>query len=484
MNKKIIVGGKPESLSPNQVYVKQGETLSEIALRVTGSAKNWKQIAEANNLTDANKIKPGQVITIPESIWNPVVANVEGKEYRWRDPEYRKIYPKLVSKTSDNELATTLPGVTVDKSNLDLGQVVNRGTTKFGEGLAHTFFNGLDMPRRLIAAATNDDYSLMDAVNIVGKQKYKSVTGDKFAAENPWTAAGIDILAGLILPNAMSIGRSITRNAGNLARTSSAVAGASDDFARISQLPPKQLQQATAATRQSTRSTIARNPNQQYETLVIHPTNTGTQATKTVSNTPINTTVGARVDVNRGINTSGGFKSSRTNVGRGNTTSAYTSGSPNIGGAHYPIPVFPTIYPKFVPSFGIPNYYTPPQLPPQPQRARIETVNPGQITLDEIIRQSGAKPGDIIQLPNGEQIKYIPGNTTAQRVFNISDSKTYDAADVPENQYYIPGRTQRTWTKSNQSANTYIPAVPLNEERQRGVYYPTILQQKPKYKPL
>ena len=47
--------------------VVSGDSLSKIALREYGDAKQWKRIFEANKdiLTDPNKIKPGQKLKIP-----------------------------------------------------------------------------------------------------------------------------------------------------------------------------------------------------------------------------------------------------------------------------------------------------------------------------------------------------------------------------------------------------------------------------------
>ena len=47
--------------------VVSGDSLSKIALREYGDAKQWNRIFEANKdiLTDPNKIKPGQKLKIP-----------------------------------------------------------------------------------------------------------------------------------------------------------------------------------------------------------------------------------------------------------------------------------------------------------------------------------------------------------------------------------------------------------------------------------
>lgn len=53
--------------APKTYTVKPGDTLSKIAKEFLGSANDYMKIFEANKdqLTDPNKIKPGQVLRIP-----------------------------------------------------------------------------------------------------------------------------------------------------------------------------------------------------------------------------------------------------------------------------------------------------------------------------------------------------------------------------------------------------------------------------------
>jgi nucleoid-associated protein YgaU len=54
--------------APSQTYtVVAGDTLSHIAKRMYGKASRWPQIFEANRdqLDDPDRIRPGQVLTIP-----------------------------------------------------------------------------------------------------------------------------------------------------------------------------------------------------------------------------------------------------------------------------------------------------------------------------------------------------------------------------------------------------------------------------------
>ena len=60
-----------------EYIVKAGDTLSKIAERLLGSPGRWRLLAEANALTDPNKIQVGQKLTIPslEPAQAPVVLN-------------------------------------------------------------------------------------------------------------------------------------------------------------------------------------------------------------------------------------------------------------------------------------------------------------------------------------------------------------------------------------------------------------------------
>jgi nucleoid-associated protein YgaU len=57
----------PASGGGRSYTVKAGDSLSKIALALTGDLNNWKAIYEANKDTikDPNVVRPGQVIRIP-----------------------------------------------------------------------------------------------------------------------------------------------------------------------------------------------------------------------------------------------------------------------------------------------------------------------------------------------------------------------------------------------------------------------------------
>ena len=66
----IQVTGGPEPAAATKTYtVKSGDTLSKIAKEHYGDANAYMKIFNANNdqLTDPDKIKPGQVLKIPNA---------------------------------------------------------------------------------------------------------------------------------------------------------------------------------------------------------------------------------------------------------------------------------------------------------------------------------------------------------------------------------------------------------------------------------
>jgi len=486
MAKKIIIDGKAAPIQNNQVYIKSGDNLSALSQKLTGSANNWKKIAEANNISDPNKIKPGQTITIPENLYNPMVS-LNGKEYRWRDPEYRKAYEATNPETPKDRLSAYRQSQT--QQGVEAVRTGMSGTSTIPSAVSYgvnTALNVLDIPRRSIAAAVHDDYSMKDVFTVAGKQPYKSVTTDEFSSKHPWLAAGADIGVGALAWNLPSITKSIISTGTNVARSEAAIANALDDVAKHTTRTPegaKAAQSAAKASRQQADKVISKNPGK-YERVVLYPESSGgAQATKSASNTRITDRVGARVDPNRGKGMSGP-KSSRTTVGSGNQQAAYTPGSPHVGGFHYPIPVAPIAKPTFVPIPGIPGLPSTPPVVVAPQRERIESVIPQTKTLDEIIRGSRAQEGDTLEFPSGEQIVYIKGNSPVQRTFETATTNVYDAAGVPQEQYIIPGRTEVQWGPASQSAGKYTPAVPKGEKREKKVYYPTLIQGKAQNKPL
>ncbi len=81
---------QPASAIAGEEYVVQkGDTLSTIAARTLGSAGQWKQIADANNLSNPNMISVGQKLNIPQdSKAEPAAKTFEEKS----NPDERSGY--------------------------------------------------------------------------------------------------------------------------------------------------------------------------------------------------------------------------------------------------------------------------------------------------------------------------------------------------------------------------------------------------------
>jgi hypothetical protein len=45
---------------------REGDTLARIARKLYGDGKRWPDIATANNLADPGRIRPGQILLIPQ----------------------------------------------------------------------------------------------------------------------------------------------------------------------------------------------------------------------------------------------------------------------------------------------------------------------------------------------------------------------------------------------------------------------------------
>jgi len=60
-----VSGQEFSALLNNKFVVIQGDTLHAIAKRTTGNANNWKEVAEANGITDPSKMEVGAILVIP-----------------------------------------------------------------------------------------------------------------------------------------------------------------------------------------------------------------------------------------------------------------------------------------------------------------------------------------------------------------------------------------------------------------------------------
>jgi len=60
-----VSGEEFTALLNNKFVVIEGDTLHAIAKRTTGNADNWKEVAEANGITDPTKMEVGAILVIP-----------------------------------------------------------------------------------------------------------------------------------------------------------------------------------------------------------------------------------------------------------------------------------------------------------------------------------------------------------------------------------------------------------------------------------
>ena len=48
--------------------VQLGDTIDQIATEEMGEPSDWRRLAEANNLDDPRRLRPGQVLLIPAEV--------------------------------------------------------------------------------------------------------------------------------------------------------------------------------------------------------------------------------------------------------------------------------------------------------------------------------------------------------------------------------------------------------------------------------
>ena len=445
---KKYVEGKAAPLKEGQVRVQSGDSLWKLAEKYTGSGLNWRQLNGGKKL-----IKPGDVIDIPKNLWNPEIM-VDGKPMRWRSEEYRKAYPNLVS--GDN--SRTLEEITVTPNNAATKKEKYETRRK---GLVHqagmdtwgTVLNAYDMPRRLAVAGIRDDYDVKDAVQFFGWQPYKSVLNEEYAREHPVIDAVANIGLGAAAAGTPSLIRNVAENA------------------------PKAVTNAMALGR----STAPR--------LTPHSADISYQAGKGAAG--VTKTSWGKQGVNRvGTGTRSGATGKPSVQSRGvNSGKVKGSQVARMPAERPPLPVQTLPYNtqwSTYPGLWLPQEK--PKAPVVPYRipSRIETQTPWQVSLDELIRENEVAEGDTLVLPSGEQIKYVLPKEKINfnpRMIDVTSTNVYDAADVPENQYEIPGRREKTFGVQNQSVNKYYPQAPKGEQRGKKTY-PYIVGGKSTYKPL
>jgi LysM repeat protein len=128
-----------------QAYtIKKGDTLGSISKKFFGTSTKWRQIAEANNISDPTKIKVGQMLEIPTTKPN----EGQGVIYRQRTRYIQSPATTQVNTAPAPELP--LPPVTQDDdaviySDAGLPQIILPGETKKRKKSDnyHVTFNGL-----------------------------------------------------------------------------------------------------------------------------------------------------------------------------------------------------------------------------------------------------------------------------------------------------------------------------------------------------
>lgn len=66
-----------EKSSTGSYIVRPGDTLSEIAFKVLGTSKRWRELAEFNNLDEPGRIYPGDEIKYPEEQEGQIFADAK-----------------------------------------------------------------------------------------------------------------------------------------------------------------------------------------------------------------------------------------------------------------------------------------------------------------------------------------------------------------------------------------------------------------------
>lgn len=452
---KKYVEGKAAPLKKNQVRVQAGDSLWKLAQKYTGNGMNWSKLNGGNKL-----IKPGDVIDVPENLWNPEIM-VDGKPMRWRSEEYRKAYPNLV----DTGGGRTLEEVTATPKNKATRQEKyekrrNELNYQTGMDMWGTVLNAADMPRRMVAATTSairgdDKMSYGDALQFFGWQPYKSVVSDEYEKAHPTASMLMDIGAGVAAVNAPGIAKNVAENAPRLATNIMRTARVS---APRLEVPVQELSyQAGKGAAGSTKTNWLK----QGANRKLAGTKSGATGKPNVAS--------------RGVG-GGSVKAGQTP--RGAVTQAEA----------LPVNLLPYEKPGFIP---YPGLWLPPAkpitpVPVQTYGQRIETETPWQVSLDQLIRENKVAPGDTLVMPNGEEIKYVlPEEKTKfnPRMIDVTSTNIYDASKVAKDQFEVPGRREKTFGVQKKSADKYYPAVPKGEKRGKKTY-PYIINGKASYKPL
>lgn len=341
----------------------------------------------------------------------------------------------------------------------------------------------MDLPRRIVAATTNDDYSYKDAIQFFGTQPYKSVVGDEYAKAHPKTAMAADIGTGLLAWNLPGITKSIAGTGMNVMRSEAALAAASDDIAKIAGSGNAGVMKAgvKAANKAS------RGANPKTNDFLSRAVSTGEgKATNMGGGNVKTSTQTGKVAKGTGTqnNASGKWMQQSRPVNSGKV-GGQRQGGGYSGTATYAIPHAPIVPWKPIPIPGLPGGIPPPVV--TERQKRIESKVPFQKTTGQLFIENNVAEGDTMVLPSGEMIKRVTGadSTWVPRIHDFMATKTYDqnSNDVTQ-QKKIPRASYNTYgVKGKNSVGSYYPGVPASEERDEE-YYPEQVTGKTTYKPI
>lgn len=341
------------------------------------------------------------------------------------------------------------------------------GYNGLGKNLLTFGLNLLDVPRRAIASGVqllsgNDDsrYAAGKVLDVMDTTP-TPITGVQFVQEHPLAAGAVDMLAPAAAFAAVNRGANLVRNAANYA-TRQPVTGAAKT---------KALQQVNSGTVPA---------GQEYEVV------------RTV--VPTKSTAGTSYYTE--YTRPGGAK--LTGTASGATGRPYTKGSVVNGSqVHGSYTVTPSVkavddvygwasvpYAPF-PWFGLPQF-VPPVVPEQPAMElpmvyKIEEQIPMTYDDSDIINALGARPGDIIEMPDGRRLKYEPGGTGSRGTeFKYTLNKEYDHHDTDvKQQPSVPSKTHITEGSEDGYTVRVVPGKTSTDvARDSTDYFPYLIARK------
>lgn len=337
------------------------------------------------------------------------------------------------------------------------------GYNNLGKNLLNFTFGTLDVPRKAIAsfvqsASLNRDprYYPTKVLDVMDKTP-TPIMGVEFAQENPITSAAVDIMAPFAVANLYGKAVNVGENVFNYA-TRKPLTG----FTKSNVL--QQIRTNNIPT------------NQNYEVVRTLIPKQG----KTVGGTTFNTYTKA-----------GGSKLTGTvnpATGKPYVIGSTVNGS-SIGSQFVKVPTvkavdnvygWTTIPYTPINWFGLPQFVQKPKeqviIPFVPENTIVEEL-PYTYDDSDIINALGADSGDVIHMPDGRIVKYIPGDGGRGRNFNYNVVNEYDhhITDVKQ-QPNVPQKLRVTTRVNKGPVVKVIPGRnPEYMERDYNNYFPYII---------